>query len=458
MTLAALARRSVLALALAALAACSRRAPGPNLLLVSVDTLRADRLSCYGGAADAGIAICALGERGVRYAWAFSTAPSTAPSVASILTSRYPSFHGVTELFATTLAPEQRTVAEELAAAGYDTAAVVSNPVLAPERQLGQGFAVYDAEMTRHERNRPQLVERAAKDTTDAALAWLAQAKEPWFLWVHYQDPHGPYEPPNAPPVRDAPGARRLPLLEDNSGRGGIPAYQRLPGVFGTETYEARYRAELDYLDPELSRLFRVAAASQRKLGVLLTADHGEAFGEDGYWFAHGHSLGLEQIHVPLLWRPPEGGAGLVITSPVSNLDVAPTLLAAAGVAPPREFQGRPLPLAEPSAPRTLFAQHRLRVAAISGGLYLARDLDGFTADVPDPVSGGRLYPLPPRSARLPADGRVPAYESADTAAVQPLARELTDFLGPARAAASEAVQALPEETRKQLEALGYLR
>ena len=452
--------RILLAFALGALAGCSRP-PGPNLLLVTVDTLRADRLSCYGGAADAGIAICGIGERGARYVWAFSTAPSTAPSIASLLTSRYPSFHGVTELFATTLPEEQRTVAEAFEAAGFDTAAVVSNPVLAPERELGQGFRVYDAEMTRQERNRPNLVERDATGSTDAALAWLATAREPWFLWVHYQDPHGPYEPPRAQPVHDAPGTHPLPLLPDNSGRGGIPAYQILPGVLGAESYEARYRAELDYLDREISRLLRTVSTAQRPVGVLLTADHGEAFGEDDYWFAHGHSLGLDQIRVPLLWRPPDGSMAATLATPVSTIDVAPTLLAAAGIAAPAEFSGRPLAIAEASgvAPaRTLFAQHRLRAALVADRLYFARDLPGFAEPVADPVSGGRLHPLPPRLARLAPDGHVPVYEPGDAAQSQPLERELEGFLGPARAAASDAASALPDETREQLEALGYLR
>jgi arylsulfatase A-like enzyme len=454
-------RLGAAALAATALAGCGgERASGPNLLLVTVDTLRADRLACYGGEPGAGAALCALGERGIRYVWAFSAAPSTAPAIASVLTSRYPSSHGVSQLLSTSLAQEARTLAEELDAAGYDAAAFVSNPVLAPERALDQGFEIYDAKMTRRERNRPGLAEREAAATSEAALAWLSVAREPWFLWVHYQDPHGPFDPPGAPPARDAPGAHVLPVLRDHSGRGGIPAYQELPGVRGVETYQARYRAELDYLDAELARLLAAAGSGTRPVGILATADHGEAFGEDGYWFAHGHSLGIDQIRVPLLWRPPGGSAAASVLEPVSTLDVAPTLLAAAGLPAPSSFQGLPLPGADPSGPhaaRPLFAEHSLRAAVLAGGLYYARDRSGFTEPVPDRISGGELTPLPPRLARLGSEGRMPDYEPFAGATGEALEHALADFLGASDAALESASGEIPAQARERLEALGYL-
>jgi arylsulfatase A-like enzyme len=444
-------RPELLALAALALAACGGGASRPNLLLVTVDTLRADRLACYGGRPDAGLALCGIADRGVRYHWAFSTASSTAPAVASLLTSRYPSEHGVVQAFVNALAPEERTLAEELAAAGYDTAAVVSNPVLAPERAFDQGFASYEATMTRPEANRSDYMERAAADTTDAALAWLRTARAPWFLWVHYQDPHGPYEPPGAPRARDREGARVLPVLEDHSGRGGIPKYQVLPGVRGVETYEARYAAEIDYLDRELSRLLRSCCAGGDPVGVLLTADHGESFGEEDYWFAHGHSLGVELVRVPLLWRPPGGREASTVSVPVSLLDVAPTLLRAAGIVPPPSFAGMPLAPPEAAPVRTFFAEHPLRRAVVSGLHYYARDVAEFRAPVPDPMSGGRLHPLPPRAVRL--DPGAIAREAALDAAE---GRRLDELLA-ARAGAKSGAPALSPEDRRNLEALGYL-
>ena len=192
-------------------AGCGGETAPPNLLLVSVDTLRADRLACYGGPPDVGTALCGVAERGSRFEWAFSTAPSTSPSVASLLTSQWVPQHRVSQNLATVLPDEAVSVAEVLRDAGYTTAAFVSNPMLARRRRLDQGFVHYDASMTRRERNRGTYSERDALSTTDAVLTWAhEQATPPWFVWVHFQDPHGPYDPPGAARPHDAPGAGRL--------------------------------------------------------------------------------------------------------------------------------------------------------------------------------------------------------------------------------------------------------
>jgi arylsulfatase len=438
---------------------CAESPPRPpNLLLITVDTLRPDRLGCYGGEADVGEAICSLADPGERYLWAISPAPSTAPAVASILTSRYPAAHRVTQFAVTRLPARVRTLAESLAEAGYATAAVVSNPVLGVARNLGQGFEVYDFELNRVETNRPGLRERDAADATDTALAWLDGARKPWFLWLHYQDPHGPYEPPGSPPIRDAPGARKLPLLRDHSGHRGIPAYQRIPQAFSAEVYEQRYRDEIRYLDEHIRRLLDSDAVRDSPIAVMLTADHAEAFGEDDYWFAHGHSLGLEQVRVPLLWRPADATRSQSIPTPVTTLDVAPTLLAAAGVPIPSEFQGVPLGQAEAAAPRALYTEHRKRVGVLADGVYYARDRKSLKQPVRDRITGGWLQPLPPRSARLGPDGALPETAEPATdgvdARLEPL---LADFLARAGKRRDPADDVPSPELSEQLRALGYL-
>jgi arylsulfatase len=461
-------RRTLVAAAIAALVAhCADAKARPNILLVTVDTLRADALACYGGDPEVGRAACAVADGGTRYTWAFSTAPSTAPSVASILTSRYPSQHGVDELAVTLLEDGASTVAEAFEAAGYATAAFVSNPVLARARRLDQGFAIYDDRMTDREANR-KVGEREAAATTDAALAWARVARAPIFLWVHYQDPHGPYAPPGAPPQADAPGAEALPVLRDHSGRGGIPAYQALPGLRSAPAYSARYRAEITYLDQHLARLVAGLEALGPPLGIALTADHGEAFGEDGYWLAHGHSVGLDQIRVPLLVRPPAsaaagtaGGSSGTVELPVSTLDVAPTLLRLAGIEPPPAFEGRALPVGTASAAETaeiagrpLFAEHRLRIAVVAGSAYYARDRQPIATPVPDRVSGGELGPLPVRAARLGSDPRLPAYEAAGGG--NPLEEIASRFTSRGAMAGAPRIELSPAE-RERLRALGYL-
>ena len=437
----------------------------PNLLLVTVDTLRTDRLDCYGGEPGLGEYLCSLADGGTRFEWAFSTAPYTAPSIASVLTGLYPSAHGVRQSAVTFLREEFDTLPELLRAAGYETAAFISNPVLERSRQLDQGFGVFDQEMPREERNRPGVVERVAQSTTDAALAWAQIAAEPpWFMWVHFQDPHGPYEPPDASAGYDEKGGTRLPVLEtDHSGLGGIPSYQALPGLFTREAYERRYADEIRYLDGHVKRLVEGLDALGDPPAVLVTADHGEAFGEDGYYFAHGHSVGLDQIRVPLLWRPAAPGAPAVARAAVSLLDVAPTLLRVAGLEVPEAWPGQPLPvtgspISAGSPDRAIFAEHSRRAAVIVGDDYFARDRRKVVAGEPDPNSGGVVKLLPARTARLDASGATPAYELADG---NPVAAELEPALASfledaARSRVGATRDAVPEEMRERLRALGY--
>jgi arylsulfatase len=430
----------------------------PNLLLISVDTLRADHLTCYGGSEGAGL--CALADAGTRFEWAFATAPCTAPSVASILTSTYPSQHGVTQSALSFLEERTVTLAERLQEAGYTTAAFVSNPVLDRSRNLAQGFETWDQRMERRERNRPGFRDRDARSASDAALAWArVGAKPPWFLWMHYQDPHGPYDPPGAPPVRDAADAARLPVLDDHSGRGGIPAYQALPGVFSADAYRRAYDGEIRFLEKELTRLVAGLDALGAPPAVLLTADHGEALGEDDYWFAHGHSVGLDQIRVPLLWRPPRPAAPSVVDTPVGLIDVAPTLLRIAGLEVPAAFQGRPLPVAGAPSPdpgRPLFAEHELRAAVIAGRRYFARDTRPVADGERDPVSGGRVQALPPRTATLAAGGAAPEYR-VEEEAPPALAELLEQHLARGPGARARRPGEVPETLRERLDALGYL-
>ena len=436
-----------------------RAGVAPDLLLVTVDTLRADALACYGGEPDVGSVLCSVADRGVRYEWALSTAPSTAPSIASVLTSLYPSQHGVTQFAVSWLDEGVVSVAEVLSEAGYATGAIVSNPVLDESRQIGQGFESYDVRMTQSERNRPDLGEREAEATTDAALAWLKEnrpwlfgTRRPLFLWVHYQDPHGPYTPPGFETSPDT-GATALPILEDHSGKAGLPAYQVVEGVRSLEAYAGRYREEIRYLDRHVARLL----AALPDAGVLVTADHGEAFGEDGYYLAHGHSVGLELIRVPLLWRPPGGAAPSVVRIPVSGVDVAPTLLAAAGLTAPAPFRGRALPGPghETTADRLLYAEHRARAAVVAGDLYYARDHEDLTEAPPDRVSGGRLEALPPRTARLRGPA-LPPYEATGPAASASLEGALRSHVESAGARPNQ-TGTTDQLTRDRLRALGYL-
>jgi hypothetical protein len=167
----------------------------------------------------------------------------------------------------------------------------------------------------------------------------------------------------------------------------------------------------------------------------------------------------LDQIHVPLIWRPAAGGAaGSVITRPVSNLDIAPTLLAEAGLAAP-EFAGIRLPAVEngAAANRVFFAEHALRIAVVAGPILLARDRHPFSRPVPDVVSGGVLPPLAPRMFRLARGGELAAAEDRGVrAALERRIEEFTAQSGGAEAPA--AASELDEATREALHGLGYLQ
>ena len=451
-------RRPLLLAALLAPLCCAPETSRPsNLLLITVDTLRADQLMCYGGPSGLGRSICALAKTGTRFEWAFSAASSTAPSVASLLTSKYPSEHGVRQNATFFLSDEHLLVGEVLAAAGYDTAAIVSNPVIGASRNFGRGFRVYDESTNRSERNRPAKFERDAAHTADAAIAWVqADARPPWFLWVHFQDPHGPYEPPNAPPERDAPGDEKLPLLHQQIGLRGIPHYQQLPGLFSAAAYERRYRAEVRYLDAHVARLIERIEAFGGPVHVLFTADHGESFQEDAIYFSHGHSLGLEQIRVPLLLRPAGGGAASVVATSVSTIDVAPTLLTLAGVRVPAEFRGRPLPSPHSPTPsasstRAIFAEQADQVATVVGDRYYSRQRNHS----PVALHYGRLLGLP-RVATLRRDGSASAYSRAgesDQGAADALDAILAE-LQPVEGSKHRGVSA---ELLERMRALGYV-
>jgi arylsulfatase len=407
----------------------------PNLLLVTVDSLRADFLACYGGDRTVGVRICELGAEGARYAWAFSPSSRSAPAVASILTSTYPSTHRLAASAASFLQDEATTLAEELRRAGYARAAFVASPELNRSRNLQQGFDVYDDHTTPSATG--GLPRRSAQETTDAAIAWVRGTERPFFLWIHYREPHGPYDSPARPD--DASGSNqpgeRLRVLATATGRGGIPGYQAIPGIFTRQSYEGRYRAEIRSVDAQLARLLLEIEQPGERLGILVTADHGEAFGEDRWYLSHGHSLGLDQIRVPLVWRPP-GGRREPTRTPVSTLDVAPTLLRAAGLRIPEAFEGWALPGPDdpPGAPeqaRALFAEHDDYIAVVTGDSFYTRLRE------PQPLGDGAgitseaLRAVSARTATLGSgDGALPRPERARPVGVAPVVELLiADFL-----------------------------
>lgn len=332
----------------------------PDLVLVTVDTLRADHLGCYGHAGDISPHVDRLAAEGVRFADATVQWPSTWPSMASMLTGTYPATTDVPFRPRRSLAPRNHTLAEILKRAGYLTGAVVSNANLGRTMRFDQGFDWFlESWQEAFEREHPdeefENVAGRVKRFTDAAivtgqaLAWLSarDPETPLFLWVHYMDAHGPYVPPEDYAERYAglyaENRVKLPL---------IPRYQRQrraaggPPVRDLAFYMARYDGEIRYFDDQLGRLL---AGLEERWGdapglLALTADHGESLDEHDYYLGHGALPFQPAAQVPLLLRMPGRlPAGQVVEAPVALVALAPTLLELLGVAVPEEFQARSL-------------------------------------------------------------------------------------------------------------------
>jgi arylsulfatase len=439
-------------LTLACDAAPSRR----DLLLVSVDTLRADRLGTYGHPQGLSPHLDALAAESVVFERAYSTASYTLPAVISLLTGRQPDELGI-RANVSVLRGGVPTLATQLWTRGWRTGAVVSNAILRRRVGIHVGFDRYDDQFPTREANRA-VPEREASDTTDAALAmWDALSADgdaPVFLWVHYQDPHGPYAPPEGyrerylERERRAPdGPRELAFDESQLGEGGIPAYQRVGDAREVAFYRAGYAGEVRYVDEQIGRLLAGLAerADLDEAVVVLTADHGEGLGERDYWFAHGEHLTDPIVRIPLFLRAP-GLSPARRRDAASLVDVVPTLTRLLGVEPPEGLAGRDLlaPDAERADPSLLLTTGRIsrvpREGLIRGGYqYLVALTDEGPRE-----SLFRLGELEPE----PADAH------------PELRAELRGELLEAKQrfrAASEQVQSLSDEELRQLEALGYV-
>jgi arylsulfatase A-like enzyme len=320
--------------------------PRPNVLLITVDTLRADRLGVYGFNLETSPAIDRLAARGVVFERAIAGASFTSGSHASIMTSRYTREHTIGYMNGGTRLEGITTVAEIFNQEGYQTAAFVGNVMLDSRIGLDRGFEVYDDELPHAEQNRKVAFERIAEQTTQSVLLWLKNRdSRPFFLWVHYQDPHGPYTPPPEFRGRFRPefksDEKPLPILDTVTGFNGIPSYQELDGIRRPSVYETRYAEEIAYADHWIGELISQVDANPADAGtiVVFTADHGESLGEADRYFSHGSTTTPDQAHVPLILRAPGLPEGRRMET-VHHVDVMPTLLDLAGFEVPADTSG----------------------------------------------------------------------------------------------------------------------
>ncbi|MFH0944338.1 MAG: sulfatase, partial [Planctomycetota bacterium] len=307
----------------------------PSVLLVTLDTTRADHLGCYGYSVDTSPRIDRLAESGTVFWGAISQAAVTPVSHASILTGLNPFRHGLRVMHGTSehrLDEAQVTLAEILRDEGYDTAAFVSAFPVSEYFGFQQGFALFDADFQPEERDGPVVeggvvntgsAQRRAEDTSNRAIEWLRKCDRPFFLWLHYFDPHD---------------VRLLPPREELA---KVPR----PPKGGKARLRYFYDIEIRYMDHHVGRVLDAL----EELGVydntvvVITGDHGEGLGDHDWW-THG-ILYQEQVRVPLIVRVPGQVQVPRVSSTVRSIDLVPTVLDLAGITPgdqPR-FDGRSL-------------------------------------------------------------------------------------------------------------------
>jgi arylsulfatase A-like enzyme len=434
-------------------------------VVILVDTLRPDRLGAYAPGSALTPFVDSLAARAVVFRQAYAQAPWTNPSVASLFTSRYQSQHGI-ETFASVLGEQEVTLAEVLRQHGYATAAFVANYLLPSKSGYAQGFDAYHT-LAAGRQGQEHFDKARAARVNQEGLAWLdkrARTDQPFFLYLHYMEPHNPYGP--EPQYLDhVLGGRPRPDQVAVNARMNMPNV----GVFSDEMVQAvrdYYDAEVMSLDAQLRALFAELTARQLldNTIVVLLADHGEEFREHGL-MGHGQTLFEEVIHVPLLIVTPGRSQHLDVAPPVSVIDVAPTLLDLAGLAVPVSFEGhslRPLMGLPPRAwglagcgstgappPPVIFSE------LIKGDLerlavheHAVRDADGKLIVG---VHGEReFYDLRTDPGELHPTGLGAEQRAALDAQ---LSRFNTQF---ARGSAPAATRALDADTRERMRVLGY--
>ncbi|MFP3940334.1 MAG: sulfatase [Thermoanaerobaculia bacterium] len=442
-----------LVLALAFVGCGGPGAGPPNVLLVSIDTLRQDHVSAYGYGRETTPALDRLADDGVVFLDARSTSSWTLPAHASVMTGRYPFEIGV-ETSEDALGPDVPVLAERFAGAGFATAGFASHVFLDASYGFDRGFGTYEV-----------VPDRRAGDLTDRALAWLARERRPFFLFLHYFDPHWNYDPPDGYAERFTAGP-----IDRSWGRLGkllpfVGPDRQIPAD-GIEQLRALYDGEIRYADDQLGRLIeglRSRGELERTV-VAVFSDHGEELEEHGY-FGHGGTLYGEAVRVPLILHGPGRlPAGRRVTGAVSLRGVPEALLTLAGLEAPPEMLERPGLLAalEGRLPAEVFAStSRLgprRAGIVAGHLKLVTP-GTFTVSYPKEgggTAGERTVSVPGGLFDLDRDPGEHAPLPAEHQAAAGLRRLLDRRLAGAGSIEAPGVDLSPEE-EEALRALGYL-
>jgi len=446
----------LLCAACSVLGGCGDSPDGPNVLLIVVDTLRSDRCSCYGYERPTTPFLDNLASQGVRFDSTYCPMPTTGPAHSTLFTSQYPIVHGVTKN-GFTLPGNVTTLAESFQNRGYETAAFVSSFAVNHKFGYSQGFGIYDDDFRGanssfrakgiHQPGDQGYFDRRANETTDKALAWLRgrESDRPFFLWLHYFDPHYPYDPPAL-------------FREEVAAQG--PPYKGHPKK---RSIDQSYDGEVLFTDREIERFIRTMDRLHpaEETLVVLTSDHGEGLLEHA-WLEHGFYLFEEAMRIPLIMRyPGRIPAGKVVGGNVELMDVAPTILELTGAEDPiPRSQGRSLTSlidgkGMARREREIFLQRRFyesdtvsgkpvkgeKYAVISGKWKYIEARDEGTQELFD------MEQDPREKKNLAAD--FPEKVGELSAVLQKIVRNLSDQ-------ASSANQSVSDEDAERLRSIGY--
>jgi len=389
----------------------------PNVLLITIDTLRPDRLSCYGSSRLQTPNIDGLARRGALFSRAFSHNPITLAAHVNILLGLTPPAHGVHDNSNFIVRGEFTTLAEWLKKAGYETGAIIGAFPLDSRFGLAQGFDLYDDNYGTQDPTATTFVERRAEEVVDIAIAWLEGRTRPWFLWIHLFDPHQPYNPPE-------------PFL--------------------SRFKDDPYSGEVAYVDQALGKLFSSIEAKGLwpKTLTVITGDHGESLGEHGET-THGYFAYNATLWIPLIIAVP-GAKPMTVSANVGHVDIFPTVCDLLDLKKPSPLHGRSLvPLLEgKKLPERDIYFEALTAYCNRGWAPLRGFISGNSKFMESPLP--ELYDL-----EKDFDETRNLAESRD---VKPQRdRFNTLFAGLAISGAEKARQEMDAETREKLRSLGYL-
>jgi arylsulfatase A-like enzyme/Flp pilus assembly protein TadD len=407
----------ILGILIGALPAAARAAPADkNVLLITIDTLRPDRLSCYSPKYVQTPVIDALAARGVLFERAFAHDPMTLPSHTNILLGTTSLVHGVNENGRSVVPKGLMTLAEWLKGKGYATAAFVGSFALDSRFGLNRGFDHYDDHYPSKPEPGQDYAERRTDKTIAAALEWLSTRKDKWFCWIHIWDPHYPYTPPEP---------------------------------YAAKFAKDPYSGEVAFVDASLEKLLTMPEPMgwRDKTVIILTGDHGESLGEHGE-LTHSYFAYNSTIWVPLIVSGP-GMKEARIRENVSHVDIFPTVCDLLGLAKPRGLQGESL------AP---FLAGKSRKAVPIYFEALEASLNNGWAPLRGIIDAGKKYidsPIPELySLETDFDEKINLAPLTDLA---PYKKRLADVQTAAVKAASQSTGTVDRESRERLRSLGYL-